>query len=210
MRKKVVRTSAEIELHQAAMQGDIAAMRQAIAEGANVNAPDEEHYITPLLWACYSESLDAVVFLVNAGAQVNYADENLDTPLYNAIGKGHVEMVKFLIDSGANWHVLDGCGFTALEAAVAYETAFLDSRIQIVDLILSLGYDVNAPCALPDKRTPLMTAIEGAAQTGDVRMARHLLSRGADVNATDKDGLKAADYANWGEHKAAALAVLEE
>ena len=192
------------------MQGDVAAMREALAEGADVNSPDEEHYITPLLWACYSGSLEAVVFLVESGAQVNYADENLDTPLHSAVGKGHVEMVRFLIERGADFRALDGCGFNALEAAVAYATAPFDKRTQIIDFVLSLGCDINAPCALPDKRTPLMTAMEDAADDGDVRMVRYLLSRGADINATDSEGYKAADYINWGEHKAVAQATLRE
>src|SRR5215212_2764304 len=81
--------------------GDVAAVRKAVEDGADVNARNE--YGVSALWiAAGKGKLDVVEFLVGKGADVNARDDIwYQTPLSAAVGGSQVEMVKFLIKSGA-------------------------------------------------------------------------------------------------------------
>ena len=73
----------ESELHSAAERGDVNATRALLANGANVNAMDNNQY-TPLLRAAREGHLDVVHLLIANGANVNAMDNNQYTPLLRA------------------------------------------------------------------------------------------------------------------------------
>lgn len=198
MRRKVVRTLLDIRLHDAAMGNDLEGVRQAIAEGADVNSPDEEHYITPLLWACIFGSPEIVDFLLQYGADVNYADENMGTPLGDAISRGNIEIVRLLVKHGARLEVLDGCGLTPLEAAVAYETASIEQRQAIVKELIIAGASLNDRNSVRNGQTPLLVAVEVAAQSGKLEMVQWLIQHGANPKAKDDNGDGVFEYAEGG------------
>ncbi len=60
----------------------------------------------------------AVKFLVEAGADVNIAAKNGDTPLHRAAQSGDVSVIKLLADSGAKLDAKNAVGFTALDVAM--------------------------------------------------------------------------------------------
>jgi ankyrin repeat protein len=68
-------------------------------------APGEE---SSLAKAIKDGKLAVVVELLKRGADVNALDSSGDTPLYIAAGKGNPELVKLLLDAGADPNV--GCG----------------------------------------------------------------------------------------------------
>ncbi|MBW3636886.1 MAG: ankyrin repeat domain-containing protein, partial [Armatimonadetes bacterium] len=187
MRKKVELTPADIDLHQAAMDGDVGAAQTAFASGANVDSPEEEHYITPLLWACAFGHFEVASFLVGAGADVNYADENGDTPLHNAVSIGQIEIVRLLLQHGADANHLNASGHTVIEAVAAYETADVEKRKMVIVALLEAGCNVNARNLQMNHQTPLMVATETAAEIGNLEIVRYLISKGADVNAVDDE-----------------------
>ena len=72
---------------------------------------------TPLHFACWSNNLEAVKLLLEAGANVNAKGEAEDTPLHVAVTVGNVTMVQFLLAHGASWQDIDAFGYTALQSA---------------------------------------------------------------------------------------------
>src|SRR6185312_1564618 len=86
-------------LYDSALRGNLAQVREALAQGADVNV----HYAyTPLRGAAgkgYSAIVDE---LIKAGADVNDVDELGLTALMSAADQGELEVVKQLIDAGAN------------------------------------------------------------------------------------------------------------
>ncbi len=86
----------------------------ALANGASVYDRDEENF-TPLMAASISNTLEAVVVLLNAGAEVNTSDIMGLTPLIYAAGNNPDAYVcQALIAAGANVNQPDDEGYTPL------------------------------------------------------------------------------------------------
>ena len=78
-----------IELIEAIEKGDIEAVKQHLAAGADVNAKDEEGW-TPLHQA---ETKEIAELLISKGADIHAKDRNRVTPLHNAALFGRKEIV---------------------------------------------------------------------------------------------------------------------
>ena len=116
-----------------------------------------------------------------------------DTPLLTAIGWDHVELVRFLLNQGANPNVAVEDGYTCLRSAVESDNAVSG---EIVSLLIAAGADVREEATVG--ATPLHTA----ASRGFVEKARQLIDAGADVNRrTEIDGgetpLMNAAFTGW-------------
>lgn len=103
-------TTTKLTIHEAASRGDVAAVREALAEGVDPNLIKEGQ--TPLQ---STQSVEVAAVLIDAGADVNrpvasgrYAGL---TPLHLA---STPEMAKLLIDSGANIEAGNAVGQTPL------------------------------------------------------------------------------------------------
>ena len=83
-------------LHQAVIDGNIEAVKQHIAAGADVNAKDENG-VTPLHW---TETEEIAELLIAAGADVNAKDNRGDTPLDTAIRRKRPETADLLRKHG--------------------------------------------------------------------------------------------------------------
>ena len=89
-------------IHQAAYQGNIEAVKQFIAAGADVNAKSSRNGSTPLHNAASGDHKEIAELLIAAGADVDAKDENGHTPLFNAAYWGRKEIVELLIANGAD------------------------------------------------------------------------------------------------------------
>ena len=88
----------DISINDAALFGDIEAIKQHLAAGTDVENKDP-FGLTPLSLA---KNKEIIKLLINAGAEVNYAPENGITSLANAVLRKDKESAKLLISSGAN------------------------------------------------------------------------------------------------------------
>src|SRR5687768_13603170 len=68
------------EVADAAMRGDQAALREALRENLDVNAPQPDG-ATALHWAAYRGDVEAARWLIDAGAAPAAANRNGATPL---------------------------------------------------------------------------------------------------------------------------------
>jgi ankyrin repeat protein len=96
-----------------------------------------------------------------------------DTPLIEAAYSGHVEIVKILIDHGADVNLKGEAWCGPLHAAA------LGGHVEVVKLLLHHGADVN----IFSHNKPL----HYAAMNGHIEVAQILIAHGADINAKGTD-----------------------
>ena len=79
--------------------GDVAAVTSALDKGAAINEVDG---VTALYIACEAGNVELAKLLINRGADVNLPVSWQRTPLYAANKGRYADIVKLLLDSGAN------------------------------------------------------------------------------------------------------------
>lgn len=141
-----------LALIDTAKYGELAGVADALRRGADANTV-VDHW-TPLMWAAQEGHTEIVRLLLDAGANVNFADPGGFTPLKQAIGDSHLDTAEHLLLRGAN--VGHRCssdgGCTVLHTAGAY------GRVECIRLLLLYGADLRA---LNDRgQTPYDTAVE--------------------------------------------------
>ena len=117
----------DITIHKAVKIGNIAAVKQHLAAGTDVNTNDEDGE-TPLYRAAYHGYMEIAKLLIAEGADVNTKSDWLNTPLHDAASEGRNEIVELLIAKGANVNAKNKGEVTPLDLAVYYgqkETANL-------------------------------------------------------------------------------------
>jgi hypothetical protein len=108
--------------------------------GADVNAWDEPRTTTPLLTAAEINHLECLRILLAAGADPNVRSDVGETPLRFCVYSGSLEMVRLLLQCGADLYRAGGTdGMNPLGLAA---TAL---NLDMVRLLLSYGTDPNVP-----------------------------------------------------------------
>jgi uncharacterized protein len=174
-------------LIRASSDGDLAAVKRLIQQGAKVNAVDERG-ITALYYAvnCHNIDVRVVRELVAAGADMNARTPDNRTPLMNAVSMpyGKPEIALELIRAGAKGSVADSQGRTALWIATT------DSSVSVIKALLEA--DANPNVQGPGGNTPLHLAVIN----GLIDVARVLLQHGADVMIRNSQGQTVHDVAD--------------
>lgn len=198
------RTEAEMtalnsRLFDAASAGDAAAVRAAIAEGADLEARGAGG-MTPLVAATKGNRVDAALALIDAGADVNAKDDIVDSAYLYAGARGHNEILRATLEHGADLRSTNRYGGTAL--IPASERGHLDT----VKILLSAGVDPNHINNL--HWTALHEAIvlgDGSQVYADIVSA--LIAGGADVTIRDGEGVLPRDLAVSRGYRAIVMAI---
>lgn len=111
----VVSQSNEINIHEAVMTNNIAAVKKYIAAKKNLNEKDPMGGSSPLITACLYEKKEIAQLLIKAGADLNFQNNDGSTPLHVAAFFCKPEMVKLLLAHKANKTIKNKYGSTALE-----------------------------------------------------------------------------------------------
>ncbi|KAK7893576.1 hypothetical protein WMY93_022728 [Mugilogobius chulae] len=110
--------------------------------GCEVNTVSSRFDQTPTHTAAFGGHSHCVVWLTQAGADVNRQDLTGEAPIHKAARTGSLECIQVLLIAGAKPHVRNACGQTAADLAQAQ--GFLDC-FQLISSLLQLR---SAPCAL--------------------------------------------------------------
>ena len=190
-------------LYLAATEGHVNVMEYLVENGAVVNTKAEDGS-TPLLQAARNKHDDVVSFLIEKKADVNVKDEDNMTPLHFAAKRGNYKAVDLLVRAGAKVNVVTKKGWTPLlftidKGSHATEKGSLATKKgsrEIVDLLTKENAKTNR--AIKESRK---TALHIAAAKGYVKITKSLVSKGANVDAKDKDGWRPLHYAAHKGHK---------
>jgi ankyrin repeat protein len=80
---------------------------------------------TPLHYACSRGHLEVAQYLLANGAIVDSMSPGYTTPLMMAVQSGNEQLVKLLLDKGADIQVRNTNGLTAIDIAVIYEKPWI-------------------------------------------------------------------------------------
>jgi len=175
-------------LHAAAATGDVAAIEQLIAQGEKPNLQDSRSR-TPLIVAAFRHQHAAAQALLRLGANPNAHDIDSFDALTIAVVNNDLEMVKIMIEGGAD--VRAKIGFDNGSALI---TAAQLGYVDIVKALIEAKPDIDH--ANGRGWTALTTAV--VMGTGDKEhkaIVEELVKAGADGDIKDRAGRKAIDYA---------------
>jgi len=208
----VVGCGPSVDIHEAAKSGNIKAVKQHLAAGADVDAK-HKYGLTPLHRAAFSGHKEIAELLIANGADVNAKGELGETPLHDATQAGQKEIIELLIAKGADVNAKGVDGSTPLHVS-----AVMKGRKETAELLIAKGADVNAKDK--DGTTPLDRAIKDKkisdllrnhggkyssihipSVAGNVEAVTEFLSNGADVNAKTKLGQTPLHMAALAGHK---------
>jgi hypothetical protein len=160
----------DIDIYEAAMLGNIEAVKQHIAAGTDVNAKDKDNYRTALDWAIvgisYHKQAEAADLLRKHGGKTweelpeTTTAKAPDISIHVSAGTGNIEAVKQYLAAGTDVNAKDKNGQTPLHRSAMGLSAIgpaqgsrRTKRKEVAELLLAKGADVNARDALG--RTPL-------------------------------------------------------
>lgn len=163
--------------------------------------PVEEDKEEALKKALTSGDLLLCKELLNAGVDVESRFKFGWTPLMYAASVANLEMVRLLLDRGANAS-FNKEEFNVLMVACTARSSE-ENILKCVELLLSRNASPNAACR--KKMTPIMFA----AREGHSQVIALLVAHAAEINLQDENGYTALTWAARQGHKSAVLKLLE-
>lgn len=164
----------ETPLYFAVNKGSLELVKKLIEAGADVNVCNKKME-SPLYIASDNGEFEIVKVLLSSGALVNQrCGEQNGVPLHKAASRGHSNIVRELIEFGADVSIENEYKNTALHFAAAR------NNVDILRLLIAAGADVNC------KGDYDSTALHYAIKYKFFDVAKFLIESGADVNLRDQ------------------------
>ncbi len=176
---------------------------------------NEQGLIQTLLWGSdkYSagEYAALIKLLLDNGMLPDfYREYDNSTLLIKAVESGNIEASEYLLKKGANPDFQNDWGITVLAAAVRSKSGN-SVKLALLKLLLDSGADINSVSkktgrtllhvlaenpgiskqvkTYSDKKVEIFKNVETENTAGNLEMMKYVLSRNADVNIGDNDGL---------------------
>jgi len=105
----------KIDLHTAVFSRDFEAIRRHVKAGSDLNISEPRRNSSPLITAAAFGELEASKILIDAGANLNYKNDDGSTALHTAAFFGHLKIVEELLKKGTDKNLKNNDGKTALE-----------------------------------------------------------------------------------------------
>src|SRR5262245_29246985 len=193
----------ETPLMTAARVGNVASVKALIARGATVDAKDERHALTALMWADAEGHADVVQMLIEVGADYRLRLPSGFTPLLFAVREGRIDVVRTLLKAGVDVNEpvpVDGPrrrgvgGRLPSPGTSPLMLAVQNAHFELASQLLDAGADPNVALtgytvlhAIPAVRNPGVgdndPAPEGSGRMGSLDLVKKLVAEGANLNA---------------------------
>jgi len=160
----------DIGIHQAAEEGDAAAVRQMLADNPELVQSVDEEQQTPLHLAAQEGSVETIEVLLAAGADVDAQTRGGETALHRALWESDSDVVEVLLAAEPDLGIRNAYDRTPL-LRVARE----NGSAEIAARLLAAGADINARDRFGE------SSLELAAWRGFEPLVDLLLDQGAEL-----------------------------
>ena len=177
----------DFHLLTAAQDSNIDDIKHYLSLGADINATDDDGD-TLLMNASAKGDIEIVEYLIGEDVNVNVANKEKfynGTALHFASKYGHADVVKALIDAGAQVNASTDGGYTALQLAS------MKGYLPVVNTLLAAGADIKT------KSDFGVTALHWASYKGNVQVVNALINADANVKAQNNSGWTALMVASY-------------
>ena len=108
----------QVDIHTAVLTDNLAALKQHIAAGTNINEKDPYGGSSPLISAALFGKTEAAKILIDAGADINVTNNDGSTALHTSAFFCRPEIVKMLLGKGANKTIKNKYGSTPYASVI--------------------------------------------------------------------------------------------
>ncbi len=162
-----------VALHFAAALEDSYMLELLLSHGASPNVRDKVDVLSALQFAAKSGKVKNMEILLACGAKIDH----FNALLHLAVENNRIEVVKFLLNRGANINARD----TMVGMSVLHKAVEANYRL-MTEFLLSNGANIHSKNNLGE------TALHIAAIKAHIDIIELLLSQGADIQARTIDG----------------------
>eukprot|EP00871_Galdieria_phlegrea_P001415 jgi/Galph1/2274/GphlegSOOS_G919.1 len=191
-------------LFHACQKGHSSIVQMLLAAGANANAQDEQQLVPLHLAALCGQAECSKVLILEGKAQVDKKNANDITPLHYAVRGGHVEVVRCLLENGANvapaglggpllFVAIENGDIECVKALIEYV-----NQTATIKLLIHKDYETN-DCLVP---------LALAASKGYADIVELLIQQDADIHAKSMKGWTSLELAVLNGHTACVKILL--
>jgi uncharacterized protein len=147
----------QMDIHTAVVTGNLAVVQQHIAAGSNLNEKDPFGGSSPLISAAVFGKTEIARALVEAGADLNFQNNDGSTALHSAAFFCRPEIVKMLLDKGADKTIKNKYGATAYESVAGPFAELKDAYDMMGKVLGPMGLKLDY--AYIEKTRPEIAAV---------------------------------------------------
>ncbi len=205
------------DVWEAVFIGDLKVVKQAVADGTDVNARNPQFGEPILSTAALMEHTEIMTFLLEKGADINARNRDGNTALHAAAFLGRAEAVELLLEHGVDVNVRNNAGGSAIDSArldwgitkgilgiiqiEVNEAEVKAGRAKVVRLLTQ--HAKNAPQSKHN--------LWEAAAKGDLSAIKNAIDSGPDLNVLDPQfGIPPLGWAAISGQTEAAKLLLEK
>jgi hypothetical protein len=192
----LVRKNSKLQTHVEVLRCRLGKQAATIPEDRTLG-PSKDW--TPIYYAVYHQREAALAHFLQAGGSPDDVDGTGQPPLCIAVANGSIEIVKVLLEAGANVDATTrDAGETALHIAIK------NNRSEIIDILLESGPELEAHTT-ESHETPLHYA---ASKSGSLATIVSLLKLGAKYDTLNSGGQSPAEAALKANNIQGAIAII--
>ena len=133
----------QVDIHTAVVTDNLDALKQHIAAGSNINERDPFGGSSPLISAAVFGKTEAAKILMDAGADINFQNNDGSTALHSSAFFCRPEIVKALLKKGADKSLKNKYGATAYESVAGPFTDVKDAYDMMSNILGPMGLKLD-------------------------------------------------------------------